>query len=162
MPDDSGCYCPKYKPYIKEGDDSQPVVNMLGRVYEAARKADPCAHWTPYQGRCTTRTDGNEFELGHWMNADLPFEEVHTLCAKACAAEESGHCTGFDVMLQYGYESWSQCRIYGKKKDFASVPSGYRWLQDERNDGWRFDVVNDGDGTSDTFCAGKTMPSHYK
>merc|ERR1719291_131199 len=130
LPDDMGCYCPKYMPYSKQGTDDTPVVNMLGKVYEAARKADPCAKWETYPGRCTSRPGGNEYELGHWFNADLPYEDVHTLCAEACAAEKSGHCTGFDVMLQYGYEEFSQCRIYGKKSNLVNVPGGYRWNQE--------------------------------
>jgi len=157
-----GCYCPKYYPYSKQGSDDQPVVNMLGKVYEAGRKADPCSKWETYPGRCTSRPGGNEYELGHWYNADLPYEDVARICAEACAKEKSGHCTGFDVMLQYGYEGFSQCRIYGKKSNLVNAKEGYRWNQDERNDGWPRDVINDGDGTSDTFCAGKVKPSHYK
>jgi len=85
---------------------------------------------------------------------DLPFDQAADLCAEACAAH-SALCIGFDVMAQYGYEIFTQCRIYGRKADLTSMPEGYRWNQDERNEGWMDDVINDGDGVSDTFCVGK-------
>jgi len=150
-----GCYCPKYDPYIKEGDDSQPVVNMLEKTYQAAKTADPSSKWSKHLGRCTVREGANEYELGHYYNDNLPFADVCRLCAEACAGEAKGACTGFDVMVQYGYEQFSQCRIYGSQTKIF-VSGGYQWNSDERNDGWPNDVINDADGTTDTFCAAKT------
>jgi len=84
----------------------------------------------------------------------LPFDMAADMCADACAAH-SALCIGFDIMAQYGYEVFTQCRIYGVKSDLTKMPGGYRWNNDERNDGWMKDVINDGDGVSDTWCVGK-------
>jgi len=153
-----GCYCPNYKnlglDYSKEGDDQQPVINMLDKTHQGAMAADPASKWSKHLGRCTVREGGREYELGNFVNDNLPFDMVIRVCAEKCAGEAAGACTGFDVMVQYGYEEFSQCRIYGRQNNLF-LSSDFTWNKDERNDGWPKDVINGADGTTDTFCAAK-------
>merc|ERR1719382_1671281 len=85
----------------------------------------------------------------------MDLESVADKCAAECAAQPDDGCTGFDIMLQYDYPKFSQCRLYGERQKLSKVGGDFSWNSAQRNDGWPNDVINGGDGTSDTFCAYK-------
>jgi len=141
---------------------STPVVDFLEVCLRAAKCAEPDANWNKHQGRCTVRTTSpiEEWELGYFENSMMHADTVADDCARSCANEGTGMCTGFDVMLQYDYPEMSQCRIYGAENNLKQAKSDrdWEWRSDAngRNDGWPNDVINGADGVSDTFCVGKT------
>jgi len=93
----------------------------------------------------------------------MHMDNVADECAAVCANEGEDVCSGFDVMLQYDYPAFSQCRIYGaqsKLKKTKAKGGDWIWRSDQRNNGYPKDVINGGDGTKDTFCVGKS-PSGF-